>query len=68
MITFLMHYKKIYHKKTDPLEPVCKKTVYYSLEEAQEMIRYISETRITKGIRAYKCDLCGFWHLTSKID
>jgi hypothetical protein len=30
------------------------------------MIRHILETRVGKEIRAYKCPVCGFWHLTSK--
>ncbi len=61
-----MRYKKTYLKKTDPVEPVCRKTIYYSLEEAQDMIKFINETRVTRKIRAYRCDICGFWHLTSK--
>jgi hypothetical protein len=53
-------------KKIDPLEPGCKKTMYNSLEDAQEMIRYLNENRRVPEIRAYKCLICGFWHLTSK--
>lgn len=53
-------------KKIHPVEPPCKKTIYHSLEEAQDMITYINETRVSKEIRAYKCQICGFWHLTSK--
>ena len=61
-----MGYKRTYQKKTDPAEPPCRKTIYYTLEEAQDMIKYINETRVTRKIRAYRCDICGFWHLTSK--
>jgi hypothetical protein len=53
-------------KNLNPVEPPCKKTIYYSLEEAKDMIKYINETRIVREISAYKCSVCGFWHLTSK--
>jgi hypothetical protein len=48
------------------IEPPCKKTIYNSLEEAQVMIQYINENRRVREIHAYKCTICGFWHLTSK--
>jgi hypothetical protein len=63
-----MGYRQSYIKKTDPVEPPCKKTMYNTAEEARDMIRYINEKRVGKEIRAYKCDICGFWHLTSKHD
>jgi len=63
-----MGYRQSYRRKIDPIEPPCRKTVYYSKEEAQDMIRYINENRVGKEITVYKCDICGFWHLTSKID
>jgi hypothetical protein len=53
-------------KKIDPIEPSCKKAIYQSLEEAQDMINHINETRRVKEINAYKCQICDFWHLTSK--
>jgi len=52
-------------KNVNPLEPVCRKPVYNSMEEAQEMIRYISDNRVVKELRPYKCNICGYWHLTS---
>jgi hypothetical protein len=52
--------------KPDPIEPSCRKTAYHSREEAEAMINHIRETRITKEIRTYKCDICGLWHLTSR--
>jgi hypothetical protein len=61
-----MGYKLSKIKHTGPIEPRCKKTIYNSPEEAQDMITYIKENRETKEIRAYKCLSCGFWHLTSK--
>jgi hypothetical protein len=61
-----MGYKLSNIKKINPIEPPCKKTIYNSLEEAQDMIDYIKETRVVKDIHAYKCTVCGFWHLTSK--
>jgi hypothetical protein len=30
------------------------------------MIRHIAETRTGRMITAYRCEACGFWHLTSK--
>jgi hypothetical protein len=53
-------------KNINPLEPPCKKTIYNSLAEAEDMIKYIKENRVVRDIKAYKCDVCGFWHLTSR--
>jgi hypothetical protein len=60
-----MAYKLTKKNNIDPLQPVCRKPMYNSLEEAQDMINYIRENRVVRDIRAYKCDICGFWHLTS---
>jgi len=61
-----MAYKLTNIKKQQPLEPPCKKTIYNSPEEARDMIRYLSENRGVDNIRVYKCESCGYWHLTSK--
>ena len=61
-----MAYKPSNFKSIDPITPGCKKTMYNSLEEAQDMIRYIKENRIVRELHAYKCTTCGMWHLTSK--
>ncbi len=61
-----MSYKLININKIDPIEPPCKKRIYHSLEEAQDMINYIKENRVVRDIHPYKCTSCGFWHLTSK--
>jgi hypothetical protein len=61
-----MAYKFSNNKKIDPIELPCKKTMYNSAEEAQDMIRYIKEHRQVHEIHAYKCISCGFWHLTSR--
>jgi hypothetical protein len=61
-----MGYKYSNIKNINPLEPPCKKTIYYSQEEAHDMIRHIKENRVVREIHAYKCSFCGFWHLTSK--
>ena len=53
-------------KSIDPIGPECKKTMYNSREEAEEMIRYIRENRVVKELNAYQCTSCGLWHLTSK--
>ena len=61
--------------------PLCKKIQYRSFREAQEAInygkthrRYNDGKRYNKRIgkkdirpvRSYKCEVCGFWHLTSQ--
>jgi hypothetical protein len=61
-----MGYKLSNIKNINPIEPPCRKTIYNSLEEAQDMIDHIKGTRVVKDIHAYKCTTCGFWHLTSK--
>jgi hypothetical protein len=61
-----MAYKLPNIKKVSPIEPPCRKTIYNSAEEARDMIEYIKETRVVRDIQAYKCESCGFWHLTSK--
>jgi lipopolysaccharide biosynthesis regulator YciM len=61
-----MRYKHSDIKKVSPIEPVCRKTIYNSREEAQDMIKHIMENRVIRQISAYKCSVCGFWHLTSK--
>jgi hypothetical protein len=54
-------------KTISPLELPCRKKMYNSREEADDMIRYIMENRVAHEIRAYKCSICGFWHLTSRF-
>jgi hypothetical protein len=61
-----MSYKKSNIKQLTPLEPSCKKAIYTSVEEATDMIMHIKETRVVRDISAYKCTICGFWHLTSR--
>lgn len=61
----------------------CGKIQYNSFKEAQAVInygknhrRYINGRRINRRIgkkdirpiRSYKCEVCGFWHLTSQPD
>jgi hypothetical protein len=60
-------YKLSNIKKIHPVDPPCKKTMYNSLEEAQDMIQYIKENGRGRELYAYKCMTCGFWHLTSKM-
>lgn len=59
-----MKYKSPRIKKTDPIESPCKKTIYTSLSEATESIEYLQADRWVKKLSAYKCPVCGFWHLT----
>ncbi len=61
-----MSYKPSNFKSIDPIGPSCKKKMYNSQEEAEDMIRYIRENRMVKELFAYKCTTCGMWHLTSK--
>jgi hypothetical protein len=61
-----MGYRLSNKKDINPIEPPCRKTIYNSPEDAQDMIKYIRESRSVKEIHAYKCKSCGFWHLTSK--
>jgi hypothetical protein len=61
-----MGYKLSNINKVQPVEPPCKKTIYHTIEEAQDMIRYLKENKTGKEINAYKCETCGFWHLTSR--
>ena len=61
-----MAYKSSKSKPVDPIGPACRKKIYRSREEAEEAIRYIRETRYTKDLRTYQCEVCGMWHLTSK--
>jgi predicted RNA-binding Zn-ribbon protein involved in translation (DUF1610 family) len=61
-----MAYKLSKKMKIDSVQPVCRKKIFYTAEEAQDMIRHITETRVTREIRPYKCPNCGLWHLTSR--
>lgn len=46
----------------------CKKKAYSSQKYAEGIIANISENseRDKLPTRAYKCEVCGYWHLTSK--
>ena len=61
--------------------PLCVKIQYRSFKEAQAVInygknhrKYVNGKRINRRmgkkdirpIRSYKCQVCGFWHLTSQ--
>jgi hypothetical protein len=61
-----MAYKGSHFKSIDPIAPGCKKTIYNSREEAEDMIRYIQENRVVKELHSYQCTSCGLWHLSSK--
>ena len=61
-----MNYKSSRMRKIDPIRSPCKKTIYKSLFEAEESIDYLQKEKWVKGLSAYKCSVCGFWHLTSK--
>jgi hypothetical protein len=53
-------------RKINPIELPCRKKMYNSFTEAKESIEYLQENRWVKDLSAYKCIICGFWHLTSK--
>jgi len=40
--------------------------MYNSLIEANDAIEFLRKTKYVKELSAYKCTVCGFWHLTSK--
>jgi len=61
-----MKYKPSKIRHIYPVESPCKKTMYNSLIDAKESIAYLKENRMVKELTAYKCSVCGFWHLTSK--
>jgi len=62
-----MSYKSSGRKAYDPIGPSCKKTMYHSLEEAEDVIRHIRETREVRELKAYQCEICGQWHLSSQL-
>jgi hypothetical protein len=59
-------YKSIRVSKVEPVDIPCRKTAYNSPDEAQAAIVYIRQTKYVKDLSAYRCSICGFWHLTSK--
>ena len=61
-----MKYKPSGIKKVIPIEFSCKKSIYNSFAEAQESIAYLQQNKHVKELSAYKCSVCGYWHLTSK--
>jgi len=61
-----MKYKSTRTKKINPVEAPCRKAIYDSLAAAKESIEYLQENKGVKALSAYKCTICGFWHLTSK--
>jgi hypothetical protein len=62
-----MAYKSSKFRSVDPIGPPCRKKMYQSPEEAEEMIRHIRENRYVKELHAYRCEICGMWHLTHKM-
>jgi hypothetical protein len=63
--------------------PTCEKIQYRSFKDAQAVInyaknhhKYVNGQRINRRMgkkdirpqRSYKCEICGFWHLTSQPD
>jgi hypothetical protein len=61
-----MKYKPSRIRNIYPVESPCKKTMYNSLTDAKESIAYLQENKGVKELSAYKCSVCGFFHLTSK--
>jgi hypothetical protein len=61
-----MGYKNSNSKKIHPIGVPCRKAIYNSPEDAQDMLNHIRETRRVREIQVYKCTVCGFWHLTSR--
>jgi hypothetical protein len=65
-IIIQMRYKPSRIRKIYPIESPCKKTMYNSFIDAKESLDYLLENKGVKDLSAYKCSMCGFWHLTSK--
>jgi hypothetical protein len=62
-----MAYKLTNKNKITAFDPPCRKTMYNTLEEARDIIKYMAENKgVGKEIHPYKCNICGFWHLTSR--
>jgi hypothetical protein len=61
-----MGYKTSNKKNVSAIEPLCRKPMYNSAEEAQDMIKYLKENKGVREIYVYRCTECGFWHLTKK--
>ncbi len=61
-----MKYKPSRERKVYPIESPCKKTMYNSQADAKESMDYLMANKGVKELSAYKCTVCGFWHLTSK--
>ena len=49
------------------LVKICDKIVFVSEKDAKDRIRKLSELKQDnkKPVRAYECEKCGGWHLTS---
>jgi sulfite reductase beta subunit-like hemoprotein len=61
-----MKYRFTRQQKIYPIEPPCKKTMYDSETDAQEMIKYLkSEKGVKEQLHYYACIKCGKYHLTS---
>jgi hypothetical protein len=61
-----MRYKVSRKKKVDPVNSPCRKVMYNSPEDAQKAIEHIQEDKWVKDLTAYKCSVCGSWHLTRR--
>lgn len=61
-----MVYKASKFRSVDPLGPSCKKAMYNSRAEAEDMIKHIHENRVVGNLDTYQCNICGMWHLTSR--
>jgi hypothetical protein len=61
-----MKYKPSRIRKINPIESPCKKATYKTFIDATESIDYLQDNKWVKDLSAYKCSVCGFWHLTSK--
>jgi hypothetical protein len=61
-----MKFKPSRIRNVYPIEAPCKKKMYNSFIDAKESIDYLQENKGKRDLSAYKCTICGFWHLTSK--
>jgi hypothetical protein len=58
------------HTEIIEQENICDKFVYASEKIAKQSLRDINQVqqKHKKPVRAYECDKCGGWHLTSKTE
>lgn len=63
-----MDYKPTEIQETYPIDTPCTKMMYNSETEARAAILYLKDVKGIKGLKAYCCMKCGYYHLTRNFD